>query len=201
MQQMVQNMMQYMMQDPNMREQLLNRDPMIRGLAESNPQVAEMLQNPEFLRMMTSPEMIRMSMQMQQAMRGGAMNPSASPGFGGYSAWSNPSAPQTQSAPSAGTAGATAGAGAGAGAADLARLMNMFGSAGAGAGVPPLSSSAAAAAPAMTQDQLEQLYATQLQQLRDMGFMDTGMCINALQRSGGNVNLAVERLLSQFGQM
>lgn len=51
----------------------------------------------------------------------------------------------------------------------------------------------------MTQEQLEDHFRTQLGQLRDMGFLDTQMCVNALRATGGNVNAAVERLLSQFG--
>ncbi|KAA8495011.1 Ubiquitin domain-containing protein DSK2b [Porphyridium purpureum] len=197
MQQMVQGMMQHMMRDPNMREQLLNRDPNLRALAESNPQVGEMLSNPEFLQMMTSPEMMRMSMQLQNAMRGGTMDPSAFAGMGSFplgSSGGTTAMPGTGTTPSTTNTGSTS-----APAPDLSQLMGMFGSAGAPTGFPQAPSSVPQ--PVMSQDQLEQLYATQLQQLRDMGFMDTSMCINALQRSGGNVNLAVERLLGQFGQM
>jgi ubiquilin len=52
---------------------------------------------------------------------------------------------------------------------------------------------AAAAAPVANP---EEAYATQLQQLRDMGFYDQQENIAALQATGGNVNSAVERLLS-----
>lgn len=42
----------------------------------------------------------------------------------------------------------------------------------------------------------ETAYATQLQQLQDMGFYDTPANVRALQATAGNVNAAVERLLS-----
>eukprot|EP00959_Pyramimonas_sp_CCMP1952_P442259 9258772-Pyramimonas_sp.AAC.1 len=42
----------------------------------------------------------------------------------------------------------------------------------------------------------ESLYATQLQQLQDMGFGDQARNIQALQATHGNVNAAVERLLT-----
>lgn len=42
----------------------------------------------------------------------------------------------------------------------------------------------------------ETAFATQLQQLQDMGFYDRQANITALQATGGNVNAAVERLLS-----
>jgi ubiquilin len=45
----------------------------------------------------------------------------------------------------------------------------------------------------------EELYRTQLQQLRDMGFINTEANIAALRATGGNVNAAVERLLNQLG--
>lgn len=51
----------------------------------------------------------------------------------------------------------------------------------------------------MSQEQLEEMYSTQLQQLRDMGFLDKTMCLQALQQSQGNVSAAIENLLSRFG--
>ncbi|XP_078441855.1 ubiquitin domain-containing protein DSK2a-like [Wolffia australiana] len=78
--------------------------------------------------------------------------------------------------------------GAGAGGMDL--LMNMFGGLGAGGfGVPP--------APNVPP---EQLYATQLSQLQEMGFFDTQENIRALTATAGNVHAAVERLLGNPGQ-
>jgi len=46
----------------------------------------------------------------------------------------------------------------------------------------------------------EELYATQLTQLQEMGFFDTQENIQALTASGGNVHAAVERLLGNLGQ-
>ncbi|KAG4209578.1 hypothetical protein ERO13_A03G209500v2 [Gossypium hirsutum] len=69
-------------------------------------------------------------------------------------------------------------------------LMNMFGGLSAGSlsvpnqpNVPP-----------------EELYATQLSQLREMGFYDTEENIRALRATSGNVHAAVERLLGNPGQ-
>ncbi|KAK8530047.1 hypothetical protein V6N13_102928 [Hibiscus sabdariffa] len=73
-------------------------------------------------------------------------------------------------------AGATTGA---PGTRSLELLMNMFGGLGA---VP-----------------LEELYATQLSQLREMGFYDTEENIRALRATAGNVHAAVERLLRNSG--
>ncbi|CAA3016266.1 ubiquitin domain-containing DSK2a-like [Olea europaea subsp. europaea] len=72
----------------------------------------------------------------------------------------------------------------------LEMLMNMFGGLGAGGlsvpsnpNVPP-----------------EELYATQLSQLQEMGFFDTQENIRALRATSGNVHAAVERLLGNLGQ-
>ncbi|KAG2703023.1 hypothetical protein I3843_06G110800 [Carya illinoinensis] len=72
----------------------------------------------------------------------------------------------------------------------LELMMNMFGGLGAGSltvpnnpDVPP-----------------EELYATQLSQLQEMGFFDTQENIRALHATAGNVHAAVERLLGNSGQ-
>ncbi|XVE67306.1 hypothetical protein DITRI_Ditri08aG0150100 [Diplodiscus trichospermus] len=77
------------------------------------------------------------------------------------------------------------------GTAGLELLMNMFGGLGAGSlsvpnqpDVPP-----------------EELYATQLSQLQEMGFYDTQENIRALRATAGNVHAAVERLLGNSGQI
>jgi ubiquilin len=41
----------------------------------------------------------------------------------------------------------------------------------------------------------EEAYASQLQQLKDMGFFDEAQNIRALQATFGNVSAAIERLL------
>lgn len=45
----------------------------------------------------------------------------------------------------------------------------------------------------------QEAFREQLQQLRDMGFINTEANLAALQATGGNVNAAVERLLNQLG--
>ncbi|XP_008812218.1 ubiquitin domain-containing protein DSK2a-like isoform X2 [Phoenix dactylifera] len=73
----------------------------------------------------------------------------------------------------------------------LDSLMNMFGGLGGagGLGVPNTSNVPP-----------EQLYATQLSQLQEMGFLDTQENIRALSATAGNVHAAVERLLRDIGQ-
>ena len=73
------------------------------------------------------------------------------------------------------------------------------GSSGEGAGMPfpfPVVSQ-----PAEPEDNRppEERYATQLAALNEMGFWDVNENIRALQLCGGNINAAVERLLSSSG--
>lgn len=72
----------------------------------------------------------------------------------------------------------------------LDMLMNMFGGLGAGGLTTPENSNVPP----------EELYATQLTQLQEMGFFDAQENIRALQATRGNVHTAVERLLGNMGQ-
>ncbi|TVU48490.1 hypothetical protein EJB05_08128 [Eragrostis curvula] len=81
--------------------------------------------------------------------------------------------------------------GAGAGNVNLNTLMSLFSGLGAGGdlGVPNVSNVPP-----------EELYATQLAQLQEMGFFDTQENLRALVATAGNVHAAVERLLGNLGQ-
>ncbi|EYU30828.1 hypothetical protein MIMGU_mgv1a025235mg [Erythranthe guttata] len=68
----------------------------------------------------------------------------------------------------------------------LDMLMNMFRGLGTVGGMTTPNSSQAPP---------EELYATQLSQLREMGFIDTQENIRALIAAAGNVGAAVERLV------
>ncbi|XP_057492531.1 ubiquitin domain-containing protein DSK2b-like isoform X3 [Actinidia eriantha] len=72
----------------------------------------------------------------------------------------------------------------------LEMLMNMLGGLGTGSPVAPTISNVPP----------EELYATQLSQLQEMGFFDTRENIQALIATAGNVHAAVERLLGNLGQ-
>ncbi|XP_044489146.1 ubiquitin domain-containing protein DSK2a-like isoform X2 [Mangifera indica] len=73
---------------------------------------------------------------------------------------------------------------------ELEMLMNMF----SGLGVAGLS------VPNQPNVPPEELYATQLSQLQEMGFFDTQENVRALRATSGNVHAAVERLLGNSGQ-
>lgn len=94
--------------------------------------------------------------------------------------------------------------------------MNMFGGLGAGSLAVPNRSDGCYSHPRFSFTNLcfyltdlffflssvppEQLYATQLSQLQEMGFFDTQENIRALIATAGNVHAAVERLLGNSGQ-
>eukprot|EP00245_Coleochaete_scutata_P005291 TRINITY_DN18734_c0_g1_i1.p1 TRINITY_DN18734_c0_g1~~TRINITY_DN18734_c0_g1_i1.p1 ORF type:complete len:529 (+),score=129.78 TRINITY_DN18734_c0_g1_i1:144-1730(+) len=172
MQQMLQNpLMQQMMQTVLSSPQVLNQ------IIDGNPQLRAMFQsNPQLREMMGNPELLRQLTNpqgLQQMLMLNELLRGSAGGFGGI-----PSA--------TGAAAPTAGA---AQQPELAAAFNnLFGPMGAFGAVPPVNNTPP-----------EELYATQLQQLRDMGFFDPQENIRALQATNGNVHAAVERLLQGPG--
>nr|XP_017247787.1 PREDICTED: ubiquitin domain-containing protein DSK2a-like isoform X1 [Daucus carota subsp. sativus] len=168
----VSQMMQSLLSNPQYMNQFLGTNPQLQSMFDMNPQLREMMQNPEIIRQLTSPEMMQRMSTFHQALL------------------SQQNRPQTTQEPA--QTGGTTGAGA-QNNMGLDMLMNMFsGLGGLGAGglnvpntsnVPP-----------------EELYATQLSQLQEMGFFDTQENIRALRATSGNVHAAVERLLGNLGQ-
>ncbi|XP_062200596.1 ubiquitin domain-containing protein DSK2a-like [Phragmites australis] len=77
------------------------------------------------------------------------------------------------------------------GTANLDTLMSMLSGLGSGGGL---------GVPNISNVPPEELYATQLTQLQEMGFIDTAENIQALVATAGNVHAAVERLLGNLGQ-
>ncbi|KAJ2757270.1 hypothetical protein GGI19_000204 [Coemansia pectinata] len=179
---MVQQMMAQLSSNPDLLRSMIESNPMIQQ--QLTPQMREMLANPEFLRMATNPDVMRATAQMQAAMRG---MQGGGAGFG---------------------AGAGAGFGAGAGAGAAGGLYNPWAQgAGANAASSPPSMPAfnpfagmmgqpPAAAAAANQAPPEERFQQQLQQLNDMGFWNAAQNIRALSITGGNVEAAIEYLLS-----
>jgi ubiquilin len=110
-----------------------------------------------------------MQQSMEQLQRSGLMPPGAFPG----------ATPQPFTPSLAGAAGTSPIAGL-----DFSSLLAAAGTGGSPAPAPLLGGD-----PAVR-------FASQLRQLAEMGFTDQSANIRALTASGGNVNAAVERLLS-----
>ncbi|CAN8063041.1 unnamed protein product [Agarophyton chilense] len=196
----MQQFMQNVLSNPQMFQSMIASNPQLQALQQSNPEMARMLQNPDVLRAFINPEVMRAVRQVQEAMGSSGVNPGSH--FG-----STPTAPQTGTTgnppastgtqPSQGSGGTPQANAGGANPALNANQFSAFMNALAAGGM----GSAPAAAPAqeMSQEQLEEMYSSQLQQLRDMGFLDKTMCLQALQQSQGNVSAAIENLLNRFG--
>ncbi|KAL3813962.1 hypothetical protein ACJIZ3_015230 [Penstemon smallii] len=154
-----------------MMQSLLSNPQYMDQIVGLNPQLRSMLDmNPQLREMMQNPEVLRgltspETMQQMMALQQQLSQLNRQQ--------SNPEGAQT------GQGGGTQNN------MGLDMLMNMFGGLGAGSlnvqntpNVPP-----------------EELYATQLSQLQEMGFFDTEENIRALRATSGNVHAAVERLL------
>lgn len=87
--------------------------------------------------------------------------------------------------------------GGGAGGANSAAAPNPFAAFGGLGGFPlDFGNFGGAASTPAANVNLEELYASQLTQLNDMGFSNREQNLRALQATQGNVHAAVERLLS-----
>ncbi|KAF5764347.1 putative Ubiquitin-like domain, Heat shock chaperonin-binding, UBA-like superfamily, ubiquilin [Helianthus annuus] len=170
--------MSQLMQNPaisQMMQSLLSNPQYMEQIVNQNPQLRSMYDaNPQLREMMQNPEVMRQltsPQMMQQMMSLQQLLPQLN---------------QQQSTLDPTQTGAATGAQNNMG---LDMLMNMFGGLGAGG----------LAVPNVPDVPPEQLYATQLAQLQEMGFFDTQENIRALRATSGNVHAAVERLLGNFG--
>ncbi|EDK44145.1 deubiquitination-protection protein dph1 [Lodderomyces elongisporus NRRL YB-4239] len=207
-----QEQMNAMLSNPQMLDFMIQQSPQLRALG---PQAREMLQSPFFRQMLTNPEMMRTAMQMGQ--QGGA-------GLGGGNIFGGANAAPSFPAPGANptTEGANA-SGDDNGNGNTNSLATTTGTAGTNSanpaanpfaslfpnGVPPIdpmsffgggagagAGAGAAAAPPQDNRPPEERYESQLRQLNDMGFFDFDRNVEALRRTGGSVQGAIEYLLS-----
>ncbi|KAJ3417107.1 hypothetical protein HDV05_006966 [Chytridiales sp. JEL 0842] len=182
----VANSISQMFSNPAFLDMMTASNPQLASMM--TPEVRAMMQSEGFQRMMSNPDTVRAMMQMAPLM-GGGMNPFGPAAMGG-----------AYGAGAAAGAGAPAGAAAAPGANPMAptglggfdpALLGLLmggGLGGAGGlGAAPLSPPPA---------NPEEAYQGQLRQLQDMGFYDAAENIRALTMTRGNVEAAVEWLLS-----
>jgi ubiquilin len=185
----VQQMLQNMFSDPSSVESVLMSNPQLRQMVESNPQLMNMLRNPDFLRTMSNPQFLRTMFQLQQAFQS-SMNPNTAtvPTQNNSNTTNNnmtsPAMSNTFQSNSTSSYVPDMGS--------LFSLLSSSSFANNGSFIDPAIAN-------MTEEQLEQHFQSQLEQLREMGFLDKQMCLEALKHTNGNVAAAVERLLNQFG--
>ncbi|ODV82472.1 uncharacterized protein CANTADRAFT_88365 [Suhomyces tanzawaensis NRRL Y-17324] len=176
-----QESMNQMLSNPQMLEFMINLNPQLRAMG---PQAREMLQSPFFRQMLANPDMMRGMMEMTRGVGGGAQAPPAFPAPGANPTQQSDSSDSTQSQGTPNTAPANP-------------FASMFPN-----GAPPINPFAlfgegaggAAAAPADNRPP-EERYESQLRQLNDMGFFDFDRNVEALRRTGGSVQGAIEYLL------
>jgi ubiquilin len=218
-----QESMRSMLSNPQMLDYMIQQSPQLRAMG---PAARELLQSDYVKNMLTNPQAMRGMMEFQRAMggAGGLGAPGAttssfpSPGnpnetssntemTGNAESSNNTSTTNTAATnaainPFASLFGANPAAGANAGAGGFGglganpflnpalnpNLMNLFANPNAAGGNN-------ASTPTDTRPP-EEVYATQLRQLNDMGFFDFDRNITALRRSGGSVEGAIEMLFN-----
>ncbi|KAJ9146879.1 hypothetical protein P3X46_029094 [Hevea brasiliensis] len=174
------NAMSQMLQNPaisQMMQSLLSNPQYMNQILGANPQFRSMLDsNSQFREMMQNPEFLRQLTSPETMQQLLSFQQALLSQLG-----------RQQSTQEPGQTGAGTGTPNNMG---LEMLMNMFGGLGAGSLAVPNRSNVPP----------EELYATQLSQLQEMGFFDTQENIRALIATAGNVHAAVERLLGNSGQ-
>ncbi|EFJ13793.1 hypothetical protein SELMODRAFT_268972 [Selaginella moellendorffii] len=165
-----------MLQNPGMlqaMQSVLSNPQYVQQVLNMHPQLRNILNaNPQFREMMQNPEFLQQMTSPESLQQMLALQQSLL----GHLGRQQPG--QDQGLGQGGLGGA-------AGNVDLNSLLGMFGGLGSNFG----------ATPEVNALPPEELYATQLSQLQDMGFYDTQENIRALSATNGNVHAAVERLL------
>lgn len=213
-----QESMRSMLNNPQMLDYMIEQSPQLKAMG---PAARALLQSDYMKNMLTNPQAMKSMLEMQKAFGGAGMGGLGGAGagpFGGFPAPGNPNEasstatantstpdstatssvnPSAPANPFAALFGAGANSGASNGAAGAAGvppnpfanpdLLNLLGSMN-GMGAGP-------SAPVDTRPP-EEVYATQLRQLNDMGFFDFDRNIKALRRSGGSVEGAIELLFN-----
>ncbi|XP_046839317.1 ubiquilin-1-like [Xenia sp. Carnegie-2017] len=185
-----QNMMNQMAQNPELISSMLRTNPMFAGnpqlqqqVTSNLPMMMQQMQDPRFQQLMSNPRALQAMMQVQQGMQslqteapGLFSGTVPTPGVNtGTSSTTNPTTPSTTTTTNtSGNAQTPSGSDA-----VMNQLMNQF-----------LSTMG------QTSTSPEQRFRAQLEQLTSMGFSDHERNLQALIASGGDVNAAVERLLS-----
>ncbi|KAM7516027.1 hypothetical protein LguiA_005610 [Lonicera macranthoides] len=167
------------MQNPavsQMMQSLLSNPQYMNQILGLNPQMQNMLDaNPQLREMMQNPQFVRQLTSPETIQQMMSLRQALQPLLGRQQSGEVP-------VQNVGGPGALNNMG-------LETLMNMFG----GLGIGGLN------APNQSNVPPEELYATQLAQLQEMGFFDAQENIRALTATAGNVHAAVERLLGNPG--
>ena len=159
-----------MMDDPNIMEAMLE-NPQIKALCDLNPAIRSMITNKEFMKSMFSPENLEKMKNIQE----GKMDPNQfNPNFGNFNNNFNNNNFNNFNNNNFG-------------------LFNMFNP--NMMNQPNIFSQGNSN---MTKEQLKEKYKNEIKAIKDMGFDDEEKIINALQKTNGNINASIERLISNI---
>lgn len=211
----MQSMMQSMQSNPELASHIIRSNPMLQGNPEMQEQMIQMLpsflnqmQNPEVQSAMSNPRVLQAILQIQQGMADLANEaPALLPAFGGGLGSTSPlgsstsTAPATTSSPTSPTnssstpATGTTTTSTTAGTTTTTQAPNSQW----GDLMTQMLQAMAATQSNQANSQLppEQRFQRELEQLAAMGFVNREANIQALTATNGDVNAAVERLITQ----
>ena len=167
----IQGQMESMMDDPNVIEAMM-QNPQMKALCEINPGIKDLMTNKEFIKNMLKPENLEAMKNLQE----GNFNPNSVPNLFNFPNNNN----------------------------------NNFGNNNFGFNLfnPMMNPMMkpmmiqpnffAQRNTNMTKEQLKEKYKNEIKAIKDMGFDNEEKIINALQKTNGNINASIERLINNL---
>jgi ubiquilin len=185
-----------MMSNPAVVDAILASTPALREAADRSPELRQMLASPALVRALMRPEALRQSAALQSMLLRGEPGSAVA---GAAEGQAGELARMMQAMMGGAGLGGMGGGGGGGGGAmpGLDALGPMLAALGMGGGGGMGAMGGAPAEPLPADPEAH--YASELAQLRDMGFYDTAENVRALLATRGNVSAAVERLLGGGG--
>ena len=164
----IQGQMESMMDDPNVIEAMM-QNPQMKALCEINPGIKDLMTNKEFIKNMLKPENLEAMKNLQE----GNFNPNSVPNLFNFPNNNN-----------------------------INNINNNFGFNLFNPMMNPLMMGQpnffSQRNTNMTKVQLKEKYKNEIQSIKDMGFDNEEKIINALQKTNGNINASIERLINNL---
>ena len=164
----IQGQMESMMDDPNVIEAMM-QNPQMKALCEINPGIKDLMTNKEFIKNMLKPENLEAMKNLQE----GNFNPNSVPNLFNFPNNNN-----------------------------INNINNNFGFNLFNPMMNPLMMGQpnffSQRNTNMTKEQLKEKYKKEIQAIQDMGFDNEEKIINALQKTNGNINASIERLINNL---
>jgi len=164
----IQGQMESMMDDPNVIEAMM-QNPQMKALCEINPGIKDLMTNKEFIKNMLKPENLEAMKNLQE----GNFNPNSVPNLFNFPNNNN-----------------------------INNINNNFGFNLFNPMMNPLMMGQpnffSQRNTNMTKEQLKEKYKNEIKSIKDMGFDNEEKIINALQKTNGNINASIERLINNL---